>query len=150
MLNFNVLYLDTKTLYLNELYILNQSSFKGIKFTLLICSLMQQDLPKSNQAIYSMGRTSGTSVSIFCLEFLCSCDSESWNKINTKSTSQWNMVILFSKQSCDTTIPVLVTWFWSYLSLQCFPKRLHNSSHTCCSIKGKIHPKITMFFNNSL
>ncbi len=68
------------SLYLHELYILKQSSFKRIKFTLLICSLMQQDLPKSNQAIYSIGRTSGVKCEVsikylLFIELLCSCDS---------------------------------------------------------------------------
>lgn len=36
---------------LHELHNLKQSSFKRIKFTLLICSLMQQAPPKSNQVI---------------------------------------------------------------------------------------------------
>lgn len=57
-------------LYLDKLHILKQSSFKRIAFTLLICSLMQQDLPKSNQAIYSRGSLAGVSVrflsTIYC------------------------------------------------------------------------------------
>lgn len=64
-----------------------RSSFKKICFALLRCKFIQQDTPKSNQIIHSVGGSCGVSRKVFspCVAVVLMCSNE-W--VDTKKKEQ--------------------------------------------------------------